>query len=314
MNKVLIVDFTPYGDELAQFFSHKEYSVEVCGSAFDAMSRLQSMDIDIIVAEVDLPGDNSFDLYTYIQDHYPYIPMIMITDRDMDSFFHRIFQEGIGNVLAKPVSREELLTLSEKLITRKNIFGLQSYMNGIIEKKKIRITSSSQIQKAVPLLLKELEERGYVIANKGALTLVLNEMVINAVYHSHGLTKEKENRTPVQLNEGQYVDIGFAHNGAQYAISITDYNGRLTKDRILESIHKVIKESKLILESFESGEDISQIVSETGRGIDLVRKMGGTCYFVIKEKTRTEILLIFESIEESRDEPLTSLRIIEDVS
>ena len=50
--------------------------------------------------------------------------MIMTTDKDIDTFFDVIFDEGIGNVLCKPFKKDEILNLAEKLITKKNIFGL----------------------------------------------------------------------------------------------------------------------------------------------------------------------------------------------
>ncbi|HDP80308.1 MAG TPA: response regulator [Spirochaetes bacterium] len=313
MGRILIVDSTPYRETMAGTLGDAGFLVETAESAYDAMAKLKSFDFDLVIAEVELPGDNAFDLYNYISTYYPYIPAIMVTDRDMDTFFDRIFAEGIGNVLSKPLRSEELVNLTEKLISKKNIFGLNNYMNVEGDVKKIRISSSEQIRKAVALVFKQIEEWGFSIGNKSVLNLILNELIINAVYHSHGYTSEKENRVQIKLAENEFVDLCFARNQDSYGISITDYKGRLSKLMILDSIQRAIEQTRLILRAAETGEDITDMVSETGRGIDLVRKLSAEYFFAIKNNVRTEIILIFDR-DTSAAEKSPSLKIIEDIN
>lgn len=312
MKKILIADISDYRNTIADIFDEMDYSVTFCDSAFDAISKLKAFDYDLVISEVELPGDNAFDLYEYIKENYPYIPVIMMTEKNIDTFFSRIFTRGIGNVLHKPVKASELLNLIEKLITLENIFGLQNYIPDIIEHKKIRITKSEQIRKAITLIIEQIIKWDFDPAVKMTLNLMLNEMAINAVYHSHGLTNEKLHRIPVTLSEGKFVDIHFCRNIDSYAISITDYNGKLTKDKILESINEVIIQNELIEKSYETGEDISDNISETGRGIDLVRKLSGEYYFIIKMNYRTEIIFIFKKNDGNISPDQSSLKIIED--
>jgi CheY-like chemotaxis protein len=314
MYNILIVDFSSYKETIAKIFRDEGYLVEIAESAFEAMSKLKAFDFDLIVSEVELPGDNAFDLYNYLNKNYPYIPAIMTTDKDMEAFFDQIFQEGIGNVLLKPVKRSELLSLAEKLITKKNIFDLKNHIKDIEEIKRIRINASKQIQKAVDLILDNIAKWGFEIESKMILNLVLNEMIINAIYHSHGFTKEKEERKPIQLPDDQFVEIFFGKSKSAYGISINDYNGKLSKARILETINSAVRQNQLILEAYETGEDISDQVSETGRGIDLLRKLISEYYFIIKKDVRTEIILIFDTTVSGEKRDYSSLKIIEDLS
>ncbi len=315
MYNVLIVDFSIIKDTLVKIFRDGGYNVELCESAYDAMTKLKFIDFDLVVSEVELPGDNAFDLYNYITQNYPYIPTIMTTDKNIDSFFDVIFKEGIGNVLCKPFRREEILNLAEKLITKNNIFGLNNYIPDLIETKKIRITSSKQIKKAISLIVGEIENWGFRIENKVSLTLILNEMAINAVYHSHGLSDEKKLRLAVQLGEGEFVDIFFARSKDKYGIAINDYNGKLSRMKILDSINKVVEQSILLDKASETDDDVTDFISETGRGIDLVRKLAGEYYFIIQKNFRTEIMIIFDSLY-TDDKACThsSLKIIEDLT
>lgn len=312
MKKILIADISDYRDKIAYMYRGMDYEICFCDSAFDAISKLKAFDFDLVISEVELPGDNAFDLYEYIRENYPYIPVIMMTEKNIDTFFSRIFTQGIGNVLHKPVNESELLNLTAKLITLENIFGLENYIPDIIEHKKIRITKSEQIRKAVAMIIEQIEEWGFTIAKKSTLNLMLNEMAINAVYHSHGYTEEKLHRIPVDLDDGKFVDIHFCRNIDSYAISITDYNGKLTKEKILESINGVITQNKLIEQSFETGEDIADHISETGRGIDLVRRLSGEYYFIIRMKIRTEIIFIFKKNDQNYSPDQSSLKIIDD--
>lgn len=314
MNNILIADLSGYKNTLKEIFTGNGYNVVLCDSAFDAISKLKAYDFDMVVSEVELPGDNAFDLYEYVKDNYPHTPMIMVTDKNIDHFFNRIFEQGIGNVLHKPVYPKELLNLSEKLITKKNIFGLSNYLDNIKDIKRMKIKKSLQINRAIDLIIEQILNWNYRIHSRTTLGLILNEMVINAVYHSHGLTQEKLDRIPVELPDDKFVDIQFAHTGELFAISIMDTNGKLSKDKILESLNNVIKQNMLIEESISTGVDISELISETGRGLDLVRKLSGEYYFIIKENYRTEIILIFKRSEEQVQSETSSLKIIEDRS
>jgi hypothetical protein len=70
----------------------------------------------------------------------------------------------------------------------------------------------------------------------------------------------------------------------------------------------------LIEESMTTGADISEFISESGRGIDLVRKLSGEYYFIIKKNSRTEIILIFKKSDKPVESDSSSLKIIEDRS
>ena len=313
MYNILIADISEYRHTLKKNFEESGYSVMLCDSAFSAISKLKAYDFDLVVSEVQLPGDNAFELYEYINKNYPSIPMIMITDKKIDLFFDRIFEQGIGNVLQKPITSNDMLSLSKKLITRKNIFGLINYLDNIIETKRIKIRKSNQISYAIDLIIDQIKNWNFQVSNQTTLRLILDELIINAVYHSHGFTNEKLNRVHVELPDDKFVDVHFCHTDDAYAISIIDSNGKLSKTRILETINNTVKQSMLIKESMENGEDITDLISESGRGLDIVRKLTANYYFITKKNYRTEIILIFKNNNATTNSDKTSLKIIEDL-
>lgn len=307
--KIMIVDPSDYAGTIAQLL--KGYNLEIFKTAYDAILALNSKKYDLVISEVTLPGDNSFELYYYIHKNLPYLPVIMITDDDIDSLFHEIMQNGIGNVLKKPVTPKEFANLVSKLLGLSPVFGLKNYLNGITTFKKIRITNSEQINPTIRKMTSIISEWGFHIQNMMMMHLILNEIIINSLYHAHGFTKQKLKRLPVTLNEGDFVDIYFGNNGEEYALSVTDYKGTLTSQIILSSIHNVINQRRIIEQAAISGDIAGLQLSESGRGIELVRKLAKEYYFIIEKGKRTETILVFDSTHEYEQDSSASLKIIE---
>ncbi|HOA06400.1 MAG TPA: hypothetical protein PKM07_00740, partial [Spirochaetota bacterium] len=84
-----------------------------------------------------------------------------------------------------------------------------------------------------------------------------------------------------------------------------------SKQKILESMFNVLTQRKKLDDAIEKGEDISQIITETGRGIDLVRQIASEFYFIIHKNKRTEIILLFDKNSDLNGVAKSSLKIIE---
>lgn len=308
MKNILIVDHTDQAGEIAAHLS--TYQVDICSTAFDAISKLNIKAYDLVISEVELPGDNSFEFYYYIKKNLPYMPVIMVTNNNIDNYFEDILTNGIGNVLPKPIEKEELLALVSKLVLESPLFGLKNYLSPIIEQKKITINKSNQIMPAIEKATDILENWGFCISNKMMINLILNELIINAVYHAHGFTQQKLDRIKIALPEDKHVDLCFAYNVNEYAISITDYMGTLTSKRILESIYNVIIQRKILDEAAESGDMSNICISESGRGLEIVRRLAKEYYFIIHKDRRTEAIIKFHK-EHTFDSECSSIKIIE---
>lgn len=306
---IMIVDPSEYAQTIAGQLS--EYRPVIFKTAYDAILALNSKRFDLVISEVTLPGDNSFELYYYIHKNLPYLPVIMITDDDIDSLFHEILQNGIGNVLKKPVSAKEFSNLVNKLLGLSPVFGIRNYLNGINTLKKIRINNSEQINPTIRKMTGIIKDWGFMIQNMMLMHLILNEIMINSLYHAHGFTRQKLKRLPVTLKEGDFIDIYFGNNGEEYALSVTDYKGTLSSQIILSSIYNVINQRRIIEQAAVSGDVSGLQLSESGRGIELVRKLAKEYYFIIEKGKRTETILIFDNSHEYEQESSASVKIIE---
>ncbi len=240
------------------------------------------------------------------------IPVLFTTEENIDQYLELILHHGMNMVLSKPMKVRELLTALQKSIqkTEDNCFGLENYLPEMTEIRRIEIRRSTQIRTAIGKILKQVEEWGFPLTQKFEMDLVWQELLINALYHSHGYSEQKMQRMPIELPEPYHITVRYGYGGDQFAISIRDYAGTLTPAKIVDSLYLSVQQQTLLERSMKTGEDISNLIKEHGRGLDLVRRMVGEYYFVMQPGKSTEVITVYERHYE-KDDPFTSLKILE---
>jgi hypothetical protein len=91
---------------------------------------------------------------------------------------------------------------------------------------------------------------------------------------------------------------------------VRDYMGTLTPQIIVDALRQTIEQQRLIERAAETGEDISEIILDRGRGIDLIRQLSGEYYFVIDPGNSTEVIIIYDRYYE-KDDAVGSLKIFD---
>lgn len=241
-----------------------------------------------------------------------HLPMIMTTEDQIDRHFDLINDFHINQVLNKPVKSKELLNVIHRLMNpRPELwFGLQNYIQDLKALKRIEITDSNQIRPCIAKVLEIVKDWGFDFDFTFEMDLVWQEMLTNAVYHSHGYSSYKRERIPIRLPEGYKVDVRFGHNGQQFGFSVRDYRGSLTPGRIVESLSQAVEQQNMIEKSLETGEDVTELVLDRGRGLDIIRRMTGEYYFIIDPDKSTEVMIIYDGSFEN-DDSYSSLKILE---
>jgi len=277
----------------------------------EVLNTMEHTDVDLVVIDTDVRGvqGNGFLFLKKFRERYPNVPYVMTTERNLDEYMPQIMRYAVGNILLKPVLKETFLNVIEKLVSKQGIFGLQNYLRGVEDLRKIRLVASHQVRPAMDKILAQAKDWGFVHLDEMVLRILMQEMMINALYHSHGHTKEKVDRSQIQLAEGKYVEVIFGHNTEKFGIGIIDYNGKLTKEKILNTLFDVTEQDKIILNA-GNNPSVPVNISESGRGIDLLRKLSGEFYYNIRKNFMTEILILFNR-HYTKDDPLSSINIFE---
>jgi len=272
-----------------------------------ALDIIKNKKIDMLISDINMPVMDGFKLVRNIKEAGLSFPIILMTDKNIDQYLTIAIETDVGNILSKPLKKDEVLSLIYKLITGVGLFGLENYLYfGIEELKTIELTSSKQIETSIEGIIENAKSHGMPVNMTNPFKLILIELISNAVYHSHGRTDLKMQRKHFDLVDGKKVELKYGYDGHKFGVAITDFMGTLSKKRIIETLIDLQERDKKIKEALKKGEDISPFLKESGRGLHITREMSPEYYFNIKRGERTEVIILtdFEHVEKKISQPI----------
>jgi len=113
--KILIVeDDASLREAISDTLMLQDYAVVCAESGEAAILALKQQSFDFIVSDVSMPGMSGHDLLDYVRQHYPQIPMLLVTayaavDRAVDAM-----HKGAVDYLVKPFAPDQLIDLIEQ--------------------------------------------------------------------------------------------------------------------------------------------------------------------------------------------------------
>jgi DNA-binding response OmpR family regulator len=303
--RILVADGSPFfGSITANHLLKADHDSLLVHSRQDALFALEQFHPDLLIIDCQLQDQDGWKLYGELADRG--LPIIMTSELDSDEQFRRVMEHQAMILMNKPFSASELDVTIRNLLEprREKIFGLKNYLP-LINLKKIRITGSAQIRPSLNAVMRQTAEWGLEFPNSYDIELVLQEMLTNAVYHSHGFTSEKERRESITL-DGQHVDLRFGRSEFKLGIAITDYMGTLSRERI----YSVLENNISAYEQMAADPESIPEILPSGRGLDMARKLSGEYYFIIDKGKRTEMIFLFDT-RMHKDDPFSSIKIFE---
>ena len=239
-------------------------------------------------------------------------PVLLTTEENVDEYMQALTSKNITIVLPKPLKGAELARVLENLLTidPRVWFGIHNYLPDMRKLRKVRIKRSTQVRTTIKTILNEMHAWGFNFNRESEMDLVWQEILINAVYHAHGYTNEKKERVAIELPDPYEVVVTYGASEHAFGIAVRDEMGTLTPQIILDALRQTIEQQQLIMRAAETGEDISQIVLDRGRGIDLIRQLSGEYYFIIDPGNSTEVIIIYDRYYE-KDDSVGSLKIFD---
>jgi two-component system, chemotaxis family, sensor kinase CheA len=122
VSRVLVVDDSLVASELQKnILLAAGYESEIAGDGVEALDFLRQKDWDLIIADVDMPRMNGFELTERIRgdEQFRDIPIIIVTSRDTDDDRRRGFEAGAdAYVLKREFDQSQLLDTVRRLIGR----------------------------------------------------------------------------------------------------------------------------------------------------------------------------------------------------
>lgn len=142
------------------------YAVDWCQSAEDAAAALGTTSYDLVILDINLPGQSGLDLLKELRDSNDIRPVLFLTARD--AVRHRIegLNAGADDYLVKPFDLDELIARAGALIRRsQGRASPEIVCNGIIYKPAAK--QAWQDGKPVKLSARELAVFEILMINIG---------------------------------------------------------------------------------------------------------------------------------------------------
>ncbi len=263
------------------FSKRRDYKAEFAASGEEAVEifkkNLESggQKYNFVLTDINMPGLNGFGTIEAIKNIDPEVKTGMITGFNVDDYIKMALDKGVFNIICKMDAPAEIVKTVDNLITGENIFGIENYLDGSREIKKIKITETKMLKAGVQEILDYAadyldEEKLY------GLKTGLVEMGTNAIYHAYGYEKGIN----VKLKENEEVYIRYGVDNKKLVVVILDTSGILTKEKVLGQLNKGVNPAP------------EDLIASGGRGIYLTRYLCDKVVVNIDPTKQTEVILI----------------------
>jgi CheY-like chemotaxis protein len=265
-------------------YHEANYELTIVPSAnpADAKEKLAQQQFDLVISDINMPGEDGFALINYIRKNYPKTKTAMITAYKVEDYVRNAKKTGVFNIIAKtaPFNFEELSTVVNNLLEPATAFGIESYLDPHCKLAQVVIKCSDDIMVAFQALLQFLEQAK--VPNPNDLLTAVIEAITNAVYHvaklPDGSLKYEKGQQIEKLEESEYVYIYYGQDLERLGIAIVDQGGRITADEILYWLDRNISGTGLM--------------DTHGRGVYLIHRLVDRVLINIAPGQRTEIIML----------------------
>lgn len=163
---ILMVDDDPHIRELVRhFLQHEGYVVHEASDGKDALAKLESVKMDLVILDIMMPNMDGWQLCREIREHDD-IPLLMLTAKGETSQKIKGFQLGTDDYLVKPFEPLELIARVQALLRRYRISVSQTVQIGevMLNRKTFEVFVHG---KPISLPRKEFEVLFKLASNSG---------------------------------------------------------------------------------------------------------------------------------------------------
>ena len=122
MQHVLIVDDEEIVRELnREILARKGYQCTLAGSAADARVCMQSQKFDLILCDINMPGESGLEFIKFAMVEDPEVAAIMLTGYDDPSVAENAFLSGVYDFLPKPIEPKRLMISVSNALHRQTL-------------------------------------------------------------------------------------------------------------------------------------------------------------------------------------------------
>jgi two-component system, NtrC family, response regulator HydG len=151
---IMVVDDAPDTLEvLHRSIEHMGFTVFSCESAAEAIDRLKTNQVDLVITDYHMPFIGGLDLIKHIREHYPYTEVMMITGYASVEGAVEAIKAGAEEYLAKPFTDDELEQAIERALEKLSIRADKKGTPAKDISKKFGLIAESEEMKKVSELI-----------------------------------------------------------------------------------------------------------------------------------------------------------------
>ena len=107
--RILVVDDDSMNLARTKIILGKDYEVLLADSGMDALMKLKSKNVDMVLLDIDMPGLTGITTCERMKEFAADIPVIFLTASGLEEDVHSAIKMGAVNYLKKPYRPQELL-------------------------------------------------------------------------------------------------------------------------------------------------------------------------------------------------------------
>ena len=108
------------------FLEKKGYKVTTANNGQDALDLAQKTTFDLIILDENMPGITGLETLQRIKQHFPHIPVIMITKSEEENIMNQAVGNKIADYLIKPVNPNQILIALKKHLHSEELVSQQT--------------------------------------------------------------------------------------------------------------------------------------------------------------------------------------------
>ena len=114
--KILAIDDSMPQINTYQGILSSRYIFRAAKSASEAISFLNTNQVDLVLLDIEMPNISGFEFYKDIKriPSYMNVPIIFVSSKTGDDFLRQVKESGAADFLGKPVDPEVLIRTIEK--------------------------------------------------------------------------------------------------------------------------------------------------------------------------------------------------------
>jgi putative two-component system response regulator len=122
MQKILIVDDEePIRKLLMRYLGTRNYDCVLAADALEARSRFEEEDFDVILCDINMPGESGLDLLRDLRGRNTDLAAVMVTGADEPSIAKTAFEIGAYDYIVKPLEQNRVLISVTNALHRRDL-------------------------------------------------------------------------------------------------------------------------------------------------------------------------------------------------